>query len=132
MKNSSGIFWSSCNNSVSSTSCIFELKSLLFEKKTELSSKKVCYLPQMMDLDYWNISFFLFYTADCKSFFAFNEFSVRFLKYPFTRIIIAFRKALKHMTHDLPPIAFVSKEHVYLKLLKIFHQTYYNCQCFLS
>ena len=48
--NLSAIFWSSYNNSLSSTSCIFEPRSSLFEKIGLTVFQKVCYLSQMMDL----------------------------------------------------------------------------------
>ena len=76
--NSSATFWSSCNNSLSSTNCTFEKLFPLFEKKG--FQKKVYYVSQMMDLDYWKFFFLFFYSWLEKLFCflkAFKDFSLR-------------------------------------------------------
>ena len=70
--NSSAIFWSSCNNSLSLTSCILEPRSPLFEKKGLTVFQRSLLLSQMMDLDYWAFFLFLFYTAVYRSFLLFE------------------------------------------------------------
>ena len=65
----SEVFWLHCNNSLSPASCIFKPRLLLFEKKTlNYFSKKVCYLSQMMHLDYWKHFSYFFIQATTKVF----------------------------------------------------------------
>ena len=76
----SEVFWSYCSNSLSPASCIFKPRPPLFEKKRlNCFSKKVCYLSQMMHLDYWK-HFSFFFIQPTTKVFAFWRLLMSFLR----------------------------------------------------